>query len=96
LQQIAQTVWSLPMFIYTPNGFKKYSLKPVAHACNPTQEAKIRRIAVWSQPRQIVCKTLFGKKKKKKAHKKSDGGVSVGVGPEFKPQYHKNRKKGFF
>jgi hypothetical protein len=26
-----------------------------------TQEAAIRRIEVWSQPRQIVCKTLSGK-----------------------------------
>jgi hypothetical protein len=28
-----------------------------------TQEAEIRRITVWSQPRQIVHKTLSGKKK---------------------------------
>jgi hypothetical protein len=28
----------------------------------PTQEAEIRRITVQSQPRQIVCETLFGKK----------------------------------
>jgi hypothetical protein len=29
-----------------------------------TQEAEIRRISVQSQPRQIVYKTLSGKKKK--------------------------------
>jgi hypothetical protein len=27
-----------------------------------TQEAEIRRVAVRSQPRQIVCETLFRKK----------------------------------
>jgi hypothetical protein len=31
-----------------------------------TQEAKIRKIAVRSQPRQIVCKTLFQKTLHKK------------------------------
>jgi hypothetical protein len=38
----------------------------VAHTYNlATQEAEIRRIAVQSQPRQIVHKTLSKKKKKK-------------------------------
>jgi hypothetical protein len=32
----------------------------------PTQEAEIRRIAVQSQPRQIVCKTLSQKTLHKK------------------------------
>jgi hypothetical protein len=31
-----------------------------------TQEAEIRRIAVQSQPRQIVCETLFKKSLYKK------------------------------
>jgi hypothetical protein len=26
-------------------------------------------------------------------HKKRDGGVAQGVGPEFKPQYHKKKKR---
>jgi hypothetical protein len=50
-----------------------------------TQEAEIRRIAVQSQPGQIVCETLS---QKKQNHKKRAGGVAQGVGPEFKPQYH--------
>jgi hypothetical protein len=29
----------------------------------------------------------------KTLHKKGWWGVAQGVGPEFKPQYHKNRKK---
>jgi hypothetical protein len=42
-----------------------------------TQEAEIRRIAVQSQPRQIV----------RPSSQKRGGGVAQGVGPEFKPQY---------
>jgi hypothetical protein len=55
-----------------------------------TQEAEIRR-TVQSQPKQIVRETLsrkYSSPKKKKA-----GGVAQGVGPEFKPQYHKKIKK---
>jgi hypothetical protein len=40
-----------------------------------TQEAEIRKIEVRSQPRQIVPIT-----------KKRAGGVSQGIGPEFKTQ----------
>jgi hypothetical protein len=29
----------------------------------------------------------------KTLHKKRAGGVAQGVGPEFKPQYHKKKKK---
>jgi hypothetical protein len=53
-----------------------------------TQEAEISRIVVQSQSRQIVCKTLSQKKKKKS--QKRAGGVAQGVGPEFKPQYCQN------
>jgi hypothetical protein len=49
-----------------------------------TQQAGIRRIAVWSQPRQIVCKTLS----QIKPLQKRTGGVAQGEGPGFKPQYH--------
>jgi hypothetical protein len=52
-----------------------------------TQEAEVRRIVVQSQPRQIVHKTLS----QKKTIIKRAGGVSQGVGPEFKPQCCKNR-----
>jgi hypothetical protein len=55
-----------------------------------TQEAEIRRIEVQSQPRQIVHKNLS--KKTKKSQKRA-GGVTEGVDPEFKPQYHKKKKK---
>jgi hypothetical protein len=42
---------------------------------------------VWSQPRQIVCKTLS----QKKNHKKSSG-VAQGEDPEFKSQKTKQNK----
>jgi cell division septation protein DedD len=62
----------------------------VAHACNPSyQETEIRRIKIQSQPRQIVCKTPISKKP---FTKKRAGGVAQGIGPEFKPQYCKNKK----
>jgi hypothetical protein len=62
-----------------------------------TQEAQIRRIAVLSQPGQIVLKTLSQKThqdpiSKNPSHKRADR-VAQGVGPEFKPQYCKKKKK---
>jgi hypothetical protein len=57
-----------------------------------TWETKIRRITVQSQPRQIVCKTLY----QKTLHKnKADGlgGVAQGEDPKFKPQYHQKQQK---
>jgi hypothetical protein len=39
---------------------------------------------------QIVPKTLS---RKKKNHKNGASVVAQGVGPEFKPQYHKNKTK---
>jgi hypothetical protein len=39
-----------------------------------------------SQPEQIVCELLS----QKNPSQKRAGGVGQGVGPEFKPQYHKN------
>jgi hypothetical protein len=58
----------------------------------PTQEAKIRRIEVQSQPRQIVHKPLS----QKTHHKNRAGGVDQGAGPEFKSQYGKKKKKKMF
>jgi hypothetical protein len=55
-----------------------------------TREAEIRRIKVRSQPRQIVSETLPQKKKKSQ---KRAGRVAQGVGPEFKLQYHKKKRK---
>jgi hypothetical protein len=46
------------------------------------QEAEIR-IAVQSQPRQIVRGTLTWKN----PSQRRTGGVAQGVDPEFKPQY---------
>jgi hypothetical protein len=40
----------------------------------------------------MVYETL-SQKKKKKNQKKRIGGVTQGVGPEFKPQYCKKKKK---
>jgi hypothetical protein len=54
-----------------------------------TQEVEIRRIAVWSQPGQIVHETLSWKN----TSQKRASGVAQGVGPEFKPQYHHQKKK---
>jgi hypothetical protein len=54
-----------------------------------TQEAEIRRVTVQSQPRQRVHETLS----RKPITKNWTGGVAQGEGPEFKPQYHKKKKK---
>jgi hypothetical protein len=55
-----------------------------------TQEAKIRRIVVQSQPRQIVHETLSILKNP--SQKRAGGGVAQGIGSEFKSQYQKKRK----
>jgi hypothetical protein len=55
-----------------------------------TQWAEIRRVMVQSQPREIVFKTLS--QKKYISHERV-GGVAQAVGPEFKPQYCKKKKK---
>jgi hypothetical protein len=55
-----------------------------------THDAEIRRIAVRSQPRQLVCETLS----QKTLHKNRDG--EVAQGPELKPQYCKIKKKDYF
>jgi hypothetical protein len=54
------------------------------------QEAEIWRTAVQSQPRKIVLQdpTL-----EKNPSQKRAGGVAQDVGPEFKLQYHKKKKK---
>jgi hypothetical protein len=52
----------------------------------PTQKAEIRMIVVQSQPGQIVQETTAGKKI-------TLCRVAQGVGPEFKSQYLKKKKK---
>jgi hypothetical protein len=49
---------------------------------------EIRRIAVRSQPREIVQETLS----RKTLSQNRAGGVAHGEGPEFKPQYHKKKE----
>jgi predicted P-loop ATPase len=75
----------LSIFFKTLNRTERQWLTPVILA---TQETEIRRMAVQSQPRQIVHKTLS----RKNSSQKRTGGVAQGVGPEFKPQYHKKKK----
>jgi 2-iminoacetate synthase ThiH len=53
------------------------------------QETEIRRIMAQGQPRQIVLETLS----RKNPSQKSTGGVTQVVGPEFKPEYCKKKKK---
>jgi hypothetical protein len=55
-----------------------------------TQEAEIRRIMVRSQPGQIVSETL-PQKNPSHTHTKKAGGVTQGVGPEFKLSTAKNK-----
>jgi hypothetical protein len=64
---------------------------PLAYACNPTQEAEIRRIAVQSQPGQLVPQTLS----QINPSQKRAGGMAEGVDAEFVPQYCKKKKKFF-
>jgi hypothetical protein len=71
----------------------RYNFSGGCRYCTPVilanQEAGIRRIAVQSQPRQIVCEPLF----RKYLTQKKSGGVTQGEGPEFKPQYHQKKKR---
>jgi hypothetical protein len=50
------------------------------------QEAEIRRIVVQSQ---VVCKILS----RKNPSQRRVGGLAKGVGPKFKSQYRKKKKK---
>jgi hypothetical protein len=56
-----------------------------------TQEAEIRRIAIQSQPGQIVLQDPISKKPFTK--KKRAGRVAQGVGLKFKCQFCKNKQK---
>jgi hypothetical protein len=51
----------------------------------PTQEVNIRRIVVWSQPKQIVHETLS----QRNPSQKQAGRVTQGISLEFKSQYCK-------
>jgi hypothetical protein len=52
-----------------------------------TQQAEIRWTTVQNQLKQFQRPCL------EKKSQKSAGGVAQGVGPEFKPQYHKKKRK---
>jgi hypothetical protein len=54
-----------------------------------TQESKMRRTVVQSQPGQIVHETYLTKN----PSQKRAGRVAQGVGTEFKSQYHQKKKK---
>jgi hypothetical protein len=56
-----------------------------------TQKAKIRRIAVRSQP---WANSFSRPYVEKIHHKKGLGGMAQGVGPEFKLQYRKKKRTG--
>jgi hypothetical protein len=81
------------------NPFKKkkkviksqnFSWAPVTHTCNPShsggsdQENQDSKSA-WEKFARPFLEKIH--------HKKRAGGVAQGVGPEFKPQYHKKKKK---
>jgi hypothetical protein len=67
----------------------KTSWVPVAHTCNPSYSGGRDLEDCGSKPaRKIVCKTLSQKNPTQKR-----AGVAQGVGPEFKPQYQKKKKK---
>jgi hypothetical protein len=53
-----------------------------------TQEAEIRRVAVRSQPGQIIHETVS----QKNSSQKRAGRVAKGIGPKFKPQYPKKTR----
>jgi hypothetical protein len=62
----------------------------VVHACNPSDSGgRDQEDCVQGQPRQIVHETLS----QKNSSQKRAGGVAQGVGPEFKPQYNKRKRK---
>jgi hypothetical protein len=63
---------------------------PEAHTCNPSYSGDRDQEDHSSKPgQQIVLEALS---QKNLPQKKGAGGVAQGVGPEFKPQYHKKKK----
>jgi hypothetical protein len=54
-----------------------------------SQEAEIRRITLWSQPKQIVHEAQC----QKNPSQKRPGGIAQGEGAEFKPQHCKKNRR---
>jgi hypothetical protein len=70
--------------------FSFKNLNPASHrwltpVIPGTQEAEIRKVSVWGQPKQLLWETLY---QKKPFTKKKAGRMAQALGPEFKPQYH--------
>jgi hypothetical protein len=63
-----------------------------AHAYNPSYSGGIDQEDHSSKPAQANSSQ---DPISKKPSQKITGGVAQGVGPEFKPQYHKKKKKWF-
>jgi hypothetical protein len=62
----------------------------VAHACNPSYSGSRDQEDGVSKPAQT--NSFQNTMSKKPFTKKRAGGIVQGVGPEFKPQYHKINK----
>jgi hypothetical protein len=62
----------------------------VVHVCNPSYRRQ-KSGGSWfkTSPGKIVQETLS----QKNPSQKKAGGLTQGVGPEFKPQYRKKKKK---
>jgi hypothetical protein len=65
----------------------------MAHTCNPSysgrdQEDQGSKPAQANNSRDFILKKTITRKRA--------GGVAQGVGPEFKPQYHKTNKKTLY
>jgi hypothetical protein len=67
----------------------KYCWAPVTHVCNPSYSEGRDQEDHCSRLLQIVCKTLS----RKNPSQKRAGRVAHSVGPEFKPQYCKKKKR---
>jgi hypothetical protein len=70
------------------NAIKKME-KQVAHACNPSYSGGRDQKNHGSKPTRA---NSFGDPISKTSNTKRAGGVAQGVGPEFKPRYHRKKK----
>jgi hypothetical protein len=68
---------------------KKKSQAPVVHAYNTSYSTGRDQEDQGSKPRFKFKRTYL----EKNLHKNRAGGMAEGEGPEFKPMYHKKRKK---
>jgi hypothetical protein len=79
---------------YVPLGQKVHLRQvPVAHACNPSYPRSRDRDQEDCGSKPAWASSSQNLISKKPVIKKRAGGVAQGAGPEFKPQYHKKKKK---